>query len=718
MDRAGKITDRDPVKFTSLAMGATLVLLTGCRDGCRPAFTGDEGTDGASTEHALSIALTPMWNGMTFAKPVLLTHAPGEPEFVYVVEQAGRIWRLNIEGSGRGPERTLMLDLRSRISTRGGEEGLLGLTFHPNYAVDGRAFVHYSSASEKAGVISSFARVDGRLDPDSEREIMRQTQPWRNHNGGMIEFGPDGMLYVSWGDGGSAGDPKQAGQDLGTWLGSILRIDVDCQAETYCVPSDNPFVGQAGARPEIFAYGLRNVWRFSFDPVSRRMWAADVGQDEFEEVNLITAGGNYGWRAYEAFAEFRGSLEPDSARHIEPVASYTHADGQSVTGGYVYRGRRHPSLQGTYVFADYESGKIWGLVPGDGERGGWQRLELLDSRRRIASFGVDAAGNMYVCDHDGEILAIDVVDEDELEAQRSWPENLDELGLFSELDGFAPAPGYEPYEVNSPLWSDGAAKQRWLFVPEGSRVDYVSRDSWAFPPGSVVVKNFTAPGDATRVLETRVIRKEPEYWQAMSYVWNEAGTRAVRAPEGASIELEGADGPWTWQVPSASDCRDCHTRAAGFVLGLSGPQLDRQTSSGDSHQLENFAGIGWLEGFDLDAQGRHALVDPADDTQDFEARARAYLHANCAHCHQPGATSTTNLDLRWYSPLEPLLGAEATQGDMGVAGAALIVAGDPDKSILWRRMVTRELGGMPPLASVHVDDRGSAIIEAWIAGLE
>ena len=316
---------------------------------------------------------------------------------LFVTEQAGLV-RL-FPNRQDAAEAGVFLDIRDRVREVNNEEGLLGLAFDPGYAGNGFFYVHYSAGSPRRSVVSRFSVSPGdplRADPGSELVVMEIRQPFGNHNGGQIAFGPDGYLYVALGDGGSAGDPGDNGQDLETLLGSVLRIDVSQSSpgEPYRIPHDNPFVGEPGVRWEIWAYGLRNPWRFSFD-ASGRLWAADVGQNAWEEIGVLEGGGNYGWRCMEGLHRFRWESGCDSAVLTSPVWEYPRTSGNcSVTGGYVYRGSGIPDLAGAYVYGDYCSGRIWGLRL-DGGSVGEQAL-LAESGLFIASFGEDLDGNLYV----------------------------------------------------------------------------------------------------------------------------------------------------------------------------------------------------------------------------------------------------------------------------------------------------------------------------------
>ncbi len=298
---------------------------------------------------------------------------------------------------------SVFLDIRERVSDRGNEEGLLGLAFDPRYTSNGRFYVYYSAADPRRSVVSRFSvssDAPDLADPESEHVLLEVPQPYSNHNGGQLVFGRDGYLYVGLGDGGSRGDPRSNGQDVSTLLGTILRIDVSSAdgEDGYVAPPDNPFVGRADTREEIWAYGLRNPWRFSFDRETGDLWAADVGQNLYEEVNLIRPGRNYGWNTMEGAHCFLPSRNCPTEGLEMPVVEYGRDGGCSITGGYVYRGSRLPTLYGAYVYGDFCSGKIWALRY-DGARV-TEVLELADTDLRIASFGEDQSGELFVLSFD------------------------------------------------------------------------------------------------------------------------------------------------------------------------------------------------------------------------------------------------------------------------------------------------------------------------------
>ncbi len=340
--------------------------------------------------------------GLVFTDPLYLTALPTQPDQLLVVEQSGRIQRFTNDPATSTA--TTFLDIRSRVNS-GSEQGLLGLAFDPDFASNGSFYVHYSAIPPRRSVIARY-QMDGALeaDPDSEEILLEVAQPFSNHNGGMIEFGPDGMLYIGLGDGGGSGDPDNNAQDPTTLLGALLRIDPD-GGSPYGIPADNPFVGEGGGvREEIWAFGLRNPYRFSFDRQSGQLWLGDVGEASLEEINIITKGGNYGWRVFEGTMPFNdsGNSLPPSA-FTPPVYEYSHSLGCSITGGYVYRGSLLPSLQGQYIYGDYCSGRIWALEYSGGSVQSNTEIAMVPS---VSSFGEDGDGELYIVSLSGDIYRL------------------------------------------------------------------------------------------------------------------------------------------------------------------------------------------------------------------------------------------------------------------------------------------------------------------------
>jgi quinoprotein glucose dehydrogenase len=351
------------------------------------------------------IKATRIWKEAKLRRPIQLVQRSDNNDLVYLAEQSGRIVELD---RSKDPVTTsTWLDYRDPVNDQFNEQGLLSMAFHPKFATDRRVFLYYSAESPMREVLASMkVGDDGKPDPKTATIILEQPSFEWNHNGSTVLFGPDGMLYLSFGDGGSGNDPWGHGQDMNTWLAKVIRIDVDRveAGQTYSVPADNPFVGQAGIKPEIWASGLRNVWRMSFDRSTGDLWGGDVGQNKWEEIDLILKGKNYGWRPREGRHATRGvkDASDDASRFEEPVAEYDHSEGISVTGGFVYRGAKHPSMQGIYLYGDYQFGTVWGLrydtkastMITDPER-------LFRKRFCIASFGELNDGTVLMCCTEG-----------------------------------------------------------------------------------------------------------------------------------------------------------------------------------------------------------------------------------------------------------------------------------------------------------------------------
>ncbi len=668
--------------------------------------------------------LRPVFEDLNFTQPVFLTHAGDGSGRIFVVERSGII---RVFHQGDEATRTF-LDIVDKALDFRPEIGLLGLAFHPGYRSNGRFYVYYIAG----GLVSRLAefRVSDQADSAdvaSERILLEVQQPDDTHNGGQLAFGPDGYLYWGLGDGANPDDVHGNAQDRRTLLGAILRLDVD-GGEPYAVPPDNPFVGNdQGWREEVWAWGLRNPWRFSFDPATGQLWVGDVGQDRWEEIDLVEKGGNYGWNIVEGPQCLEGDSCPKEGL-IPPVWSYDHSQGRSIIGGYVYRGRAVPALQGLYIYGDFGTGWIWGLEV-QGGLAVENRL-IATSPGHIASFGQDEAGELYVINFDGQILQFGQSPE---EPQQSHvPALLSDAGVFAHMPSREPAPGLIPYAVNAPLWSDGEGKNRWLALPDTARIHFAVDRSWGFPNGTVLVKNFflpgAGPGGQDRIIETRLLvkRTRGEVWDGFSYEWNQAGTQAAllqgrtrrvfqvpdqTAPQGRRQHQH--------LFPSRSDCIACHTPASGYVLGVRTAQMNRMYDYGTvvDHQLRSFNHIGlFTEDIGEDYDDWPRLPDPLGANGSAAERARAYLDANCSHCHRPEGGGRTGMDLRYDTPLDRTgLTQPAALGDLGLPAALRVAAGAPERSVLYGRMLDLGRWRMPPVASGRVDQAAAALIHAWIA---
>lgn len=685
---------------------------------CLLSSLGGCGGGGGSTDFVVdeTLRIERAYPALTLGSPLVVTSAPGDTTHLYVARQSGVINVFEARADITTAEAAVFLDLRDRTRAAG-EQGLLGLAFDPDYTSNGWVYVHYNqnanpdtSTGDTVVARVKANRATRTADLSTLEELFRFPQPFSNHNGGSIAFGPDGKLYIALGDGGSGNDPGNRAQDLGLPLGKILRLNPDGS-----VPSDNPFVGVAGARAEIWAYGLRNPFRMSFDPGSGRLWVGDVGQGAQEEIDLIRKGGNYGWRVYEGTRSNISDGRPFSAFDA-PVFTYGRDQGESITGGVVYRGSRLPFLNGAYVYGDFVSGRVWVLT----ESGGTATRNLeIGGVPNPSGFGYDLDGEVLITAYDGGLYRLVAAPGASVGAP---PARLSATGLFTDLATLTPAADLREYAPNAPFWSDGALKRRWFRLPAGTTIGFDPEQAWTFPIGTTTVKHFeidTAGG--RRRLETRVFQRQASgQWLGYSYLWNETGTDATLLNAGATLSLTlPGGGTQTYSVPDRAQCLQCHTPAAGVVLGLNTRQLNGTYTYRDGSTRNQLARLDELGVFDtpLAAPSSYAaLADPADSSAPLSARARAHLETNCAQCHQPGGPTGVEMDLRAATP-------RAQTGTIGVAatgstvnGAALrIDPGNKANSLVWQRPNTLVRGQrMPPLSSQVIDGAGVDLIGQWI----
>ncbi|NUO83623.1 PQQ-dependent sugar dehydrogenase [candidate division KSB1 bacterium] len=681
-----------------------------------------------------SMQLRRVFNGLAFVKPILLTHAGDGSDRIFVVEQAGIIKVFPNQDNVAGAK--TFLDIRARVNDDPNEAGLLGLAFHPQYASNGKFYLYYT----RGNLFSRFSEFQvsssdrDAANPNSERILFEVQQPASNHNGGMIAFGPDGYLYLALGDGGGGGDPFRTGQDRTSLLAKILRIDVDSRSGNlaYGIPPDNPYVGNPnGWREEVWAWGFRNPWRFSFDRVTGDLWCGDVGQGAWEEVDLVVKGGNYGWSIMEGMHCYNASSCNQSGL-ILPVVEYSHNEGFSITGGYVYHGPRLPKLAGVYLYADYVTRKIWGLRYANGSVVANQFL--VDCPANISSFGEDQAGEVFVVGHDGRIYVFE--EKAGGDPPGTIPKTISASGLFTDMAQQIPAPGLIPYTVNSQLWSDGAYKTRLLALPDTTKIDFSQDGFWGFPPNAVLVKNFyleleAGNANSRKIVETRFLvkRASGEQWDGFSYMWNDAATDANLLETSATktftirdASVPGGQFEQSYYFPSRTDCSTCHAPAAGYVLGVRTAQINKphQYDAVADNQLRSYNHIRlFTTDIGEDYANFPKLPDPLDAQMSLENRSRSYLDANCSQCHRPGGTGRVEMDLRFSTPLNAthLVNVTPVIDDLGIGDAKRIKPGAPDSSMVYLRMLNLAQFRMPPLATSLVDKKGTEVIREWIASL-
>jgi uncharacterized repeat protein (TIGR03806 family) len=679
----------------------------------------------ANPNAGATIELERVFAGLgVLTQPLAMLQAPGDDSRWFVLEKTGRV-RVFANSPGVSAFDTDFINLTVNADSEG---GLLGMAFHPDFAQNRQVFLSWTEGSPMVSVIARFTSQDNGLTLAPARvDVIRVNQPNTNHNGGQIAFGPDGFLYIGFGDGGGSGDPNSTAQDTTDLLGAFLRIDVD-GAAPYSIPSDNPFAGgplcgpahgtSGGDCPEIFASGLRNPWRWSFDTATGDLWVGDVGQGSFEEVNRVQLGGNYGWDCREGASAYTGPPDAPSPQCSaasglsDPVHQYGRTQGASITGGYVYRGAALPALVGRYLFADYITGKIWALPAGGGTV-----QELLDtSSLSIASFGQGNDGELYIVDIAGTLHKI-------VDGGGSPPPGppvatlLSATGCVNAQSPSEPASGLIPYDVAAPFWSDAAVKERWLAIPNGTTIGVAADGDFELPNGAVLMKHFRLNDE---LIETRLFMRHPDGdWAGYTYEWNAGRTDATLVQGGKAVTI----GQQSWIFPSGNDCLQCHTSAAGFALGLEAAQLNHDftyaATGRTANQLETLDQIVMFDSPLGDPSLQPALADPGDFNAPLDEAARAYLHTNCAQCHRPGGVAQSSMDLRFSTALNAMAACDAAPqlGDLGLPNARLIAPGAPDSSVLLARMNRRDAQGMPPVASTVIDAEGGGLLRNWIESL-
>ncbi len=712
---------------------------------------------------------------LVFDDPVNLEAAP-RSNYLFVSEREGKLYAF--QNDPATSEKILVLDL-SDVNQGEDDSGPLGFVFHPEFGDDSSenadyVYVHYaytdnpivgSKPDSNTPTYSRLARfsIDRETmtaDPASELVLIDQYDQSVWHQGGAMFFHPDdGFLYLAVGDEGSAScqldNCQQINKDL---FSGVLRLDVDMrggdisqpiarQPQTgttanYFIPSDNPFVGDAGVLQEFYAIGLRSPHRMTLDPVDGVVFIGDVGQNDREELNVLKRGANYQWNLFEGQLQ----LEPAPADVIGewtgPLLDFTRDEFRSIIGGYVYRGERFAELRGKYVFGDFSTGGIYALEyeieAGDVVSQGYEKLlssPFLDRVNGITSFGVDHRGELYILTlgDEAQIHRLERV----VQSTTNLPQKLSDTNVFASTEDFEPGETLLPFRVNSPLWSDGAHKSRWVSLPEAGQVTFSEADSWRFPQGTVFVKHFEMALDERRLderrkLETRLLvaGAQGRYYGA-SYKWNEQGTDAELLLVGEFEELsiineDGEQRTLNYYYPGPSDCLVCHNEPAGNVLGLNTAQLNRDIAyaqdSEPFNQLDAWVSLGrfregsTLDGRDSSEYPRLASLD--DDDSSIEHRIRSYWSSNCSMCHGALPGIKSRWDARYATPL----------ADQGVINGALvsnrnsddrvIVPGDLSRSVLYQRDISLDpTWRMPPLGRSSVDTRYIELLEEFILSL-
>jgi uncharacterized repeat protein (TIGR03806 family) len=708
-----------------------------------------------SPDPPLPYVVEKTFTNIQWRAPLYIAAEPGT-NFLFVILQGGEKDRpsklLRVRDAADAATTETILTVSNRL--------LYSVAFHPGYRTNGILYLFSNGPTtrgERTNRVSLFAKARPKrtawdagpyLDPDSEKLIIE----WRSagHDGGGMAFGRDGMFYISTGDGTSDSDTWNSGQTVDDLLGGVLRINVDRPdgERAYSVPKDNPFVGSTNARPELWAYGLRNPWRLAVDEKTGHVWVGNNGQDLWETIHFIRRGENYGWSVFEGSHPFYLNRKIGPTPAVAPTIEHHHAEARSLTGGVVYYGERFPDLEGVYIYGDYSSGTIWGARH-DGSRLTWHK-ELARTQLQIAAFTVSSRGELLIVDHGGGIFRLTRTPET---PRPEFPTRLSETGIFTSAKDHKVQPGILPYSVNAPAWADGAHVERFVGLPGETRID-LTNGGWSFPDGGVLMQTLSLQN---RRVETRLLTRQNGQWAGYSYRWDDAQSDATlvgRNGEDADLAVStgGANSaspsarasansqPSTlnsqlskWRFPSRTECMGCHSRAANFVLGFTDLQLNRTHDYGSArdNQLRTLTHLGLFAGKDSGgssiagllrkAQGaKDKLVDPYDSAQDLEARARSYLHVNCSVCHVEAGGGNAKMELGISTRAERMnvFDARPQHDTFGVANAMLIAPGETARSVLFHRVSRRGRGQMPPLVSTRVDDRAVALLREWIDSMK
>jgi glucose/arabinose dehydrogenase len=734
-------------------------------------------------------------------RPVALATPPGDTRRLFIADQRGLI---HVITNLAAPTLTPFLDLRQVDYVDNPELGIQGLAFHPGFATNGTFFVFRTlreNADTNVWISDRLARFrvsatnENFSDPATEVVLINQFDEDAGHNGGDLHFGPDGYLYVGLGDEGGAGDSFWNSQKLGAdFFSGILRIDVDLRPGnpapnphpdvrpgTYAIPPDNPFFGTTNVilstnivwedrswgyywepeqtRTEFWAFGLRNPWRFSFDPQTGDLWANDVGQDRVEEINRIVRGGNYGWKYWEGHLPWAWGLA-DAIPVIWPEFEYPHTTGlRCITANFFYRGSRYPDLDGSVLFSDL-SGPVGSWRPGE------TNAHWLLFRPGVSTIGVHpASGDVLMADvYTGRIRRLvrrpappptqpppeaeppeydnepgigpirpgprpqptwPVADTDPPPAAvTDFPEFLSETGQFSSTTNLQTSGSVQPYEVNHPFFSDHALKRRWFRLPAGGRFTFTAAGPWSAPVGSVWMKHFDLElrrGDPTtrRRLETRLLVRGSNDVATVTYRWNTNGTDATRIPlegftEEIPVEIGGLLTTQIWRYPGRFECLGCHNPQSGQVLGFDTPQLNRPGTDG-TNQLIAWQRRGWLTGTFPNPRTLPAYSAIDDESTSIHHRVRSYLAANCAACHREGGSTWKPWDARWEAASTDTALLTTAINSMGWVTWPLVRTDSNGVPLLTLRLRQTEFDHMPPLGSFETNHAAVALLDRWFS---
>ena len=662
---------------------------------------------------------------LQFDRPVELMPLPGTGRML-LMEVSGKVYTFAVNDDSVTAD--LAIDLRPQNEDM---SQALGIAPHPRFPSVPEIFVVYSakpSARANGSRLSRF-RVTTMdpptVDPNSEEILIT----WHSggHNGSAIRFDSKGLLYFSTGDGARPFPPDEfdVSQDLSDLRANICRIDIDRRDEgmAYAIPPDNPFVDLQDARPEIWAYGFRNPWRFSIDPITDRMMVGDVGWELWELVHHVEKGSNHGWSIVEGPQPIRSDIAQGPTPIRKPVVAYPHTEGMSVTGGFTYRGNALPNLKGAYLYGDYVTGKIWGLRF-DAQGATWNEV-IAESGIPVITFSETPDREVMVVSYGGTIHRL--VRNEDAGKPSDFPVRLSETGLFSSVRKLTPSPGVYEYQLTAMASARGATSQLHLAIPGNGTIQSVRRRrSWQFPNDSVFVKTIShqridqggEPSNAR--IETQLLHYDGSSWNPYTYQWNDAQTDATlvsAAGKTQPIEIINAKGnreTIDWQFQNRSQCLACHSSQNGGPVGFDYANLN------EGEQIQILVSMKILDKPAPKGWNIRSLVNPLDSSNSLDDRARSFLTVNCSQCHRRGGGGTVALDLSYDLKNDAINAIDypVTQGTFGIEDARVIVPGAPYRSILFYRMATSGVGHMPKLWPGDNDSRGLKLIHDWIDSMD
>lgn len=670
---------------------------------------------------ASAVTLQQVFGAVTLPQPVAMAQPPGDTTRWFAASRTGTL--VSFPAASPPAQPTIVAELATLAGKpvmTDGEGGFLGFAFHPAFATNGRLYVTFTTTGPTgfASEVGMLHSSDGGASFTSYTKVLGFDRVNFYHCGGGIAFGKDGTLFLGFGDG--ANDTN--GQRKTSFFSKVLRIDVDNvpPGQPYGIPTSNPFRA-GGGEPAAFAWGFRNPFRLSVDRETGDVWVGDVGEDDYEEIDRVEIGLNYGWGCREGAHPYPAATPatcPSATGLVDPVFEHAHGGGgRSVTGGVVYRGSAIPGFQGTYVYGDFIKQEAWALSV---DAAGTATSVLLNDGGPGISFSHFAEGA------DGEIYGSTLLGG---QAQvlklvpagppvpSTFPDRLSKTGCVDPARPTRPAAGLVPYGVNAPLWSDGAVKERWLALPDGATIGVGADGDLDLPMGSVLVKSFSVGG---RLVETRLlVRHDDGDWAGYAYEWDDAQTDAVLLPSGKTRTLAAPNG--TWSYPSRSECLRCHTAAAGRSLGLEVGQLNGDHSYPSTgriaNQLRTLEHIGMLSAPLGKPVSELAAYPSPFGAAALEARARAYLHGNCSMCHRPGGgPARAPMDFRFVTSFADTKTCNIGTfiDDLGVPGAKILTPGKPEASLISLRMHSTTGTRMPPLGTRAPDPDGTRLIDDWI----